>query len=196
MPAIAAQASDCLAIDFSAKLVDRPAAGSTDTLEKASTWDVVTEALSYGGMIYVPVVGSLCGKVISLFHDNSKSGHLELLMLMSWYLGISTSQQWTRMYVGMTAAERYATKSKLLDTPDAGSACPWRHHHGHGKEGWCTWSPNWQTQRNRATLGISWSWTDRHLGRSTYHASRISTWQNWPGVSLNTSSSSMVSGIP
>ena len=46
---IAAQASDCLAVDVSAKLVDRPAKDSKDTAEKETQWDVVEGALTYWG---------------------------------------------------------------------------------------------------------------------------------------------------
>jgi len=46
---IATQVSDSLVVDVSAKLVDRPAADGTDTTEKETQWDVVTEALTYGG---------------------------------------------------------------------------------------------------------------------------------------------------
>jgi len=76
MPAIiAAQASDPLAADVSAKLVDRPVADGTDTAEEESQWKVVAGALTYEERIYIPAVDSLRGKVMSLFHDNPKSGH-------------------------------------------------------------------------------------------------------------------------
>jgi len=80
MPAIiAAQASDSLAVDVSAKLVDRPAADGTDAAENDTQSEVVVGALTYGRRIYVPAVDSLRGKVISLFHDNPESGHFGAL---------------------------------------------------------------------------------------------------------------------
>jgi len=80
MPAIiAAQASDPLAADVSSKLVDRLVADGTDTAEEESQWKVVAGVLTYEGRIYVPAVDSLCGKVISLFHDDPESGHFGAL---------------------------------------------------------------------------------------------------------------------
>jgi hypothetical protein len=76
MPAIiAAQASDTLAVDVSAKLVDRPMLDGTHTGQEESQWTVVAGGLTYSGRIYVPATDSLRGKVISLFHDNPESGH-------------------------------------------------------------------------------------------------------------------------
>jgi hypothetical protein len=80
MPAvITAQASDPLAADISAKLVDRPMIVGTDTAKEESQWKVVAGVLTYERRIYVPAVDSLHGKVISLFHDNPDSGHFGAL---------------------------------------------------------------------------------------------------------------------
>jgi hypothetical protein len=81
MPTIVvAQASDSLAINVSAKLVDQPAADGTETVEKGTQWEVVAGALTYvGRRIYAPAVDSLCGKLIGLFHDNPESGHFGAL---------------------------------------------------------------------------------------------------------------------
>ena len=80
MPAIIApQASDPLAADVPAKLVDRPVADGTDAAEEESQWKVVAGVLTYEGRIYVPAVDSLRGKVISPFHDNPESGHFGAL---------------------------------------------------------------------------------------------------------------------
>ena len=80
MPAIiAAQASDPVAADVSAKLVDRPMIEGTDTTKEESQWKVVAGVLTYKGRIYFPAVDSLPGKVISLFHDNPASGHFGAL---------------------------------------------------------------------------------------------------------------------
>jgi hypothetical protein len=76
---IAAQASDPLAADVSAKLVDRPMIEGTDTAKEMSQWKVVAGVLTYEWRIYVPAVDSLYGKVISLFHDNPESGHFGAL---------------------------------------------------------------------------------------------------------------------
>jgi len=72
---IAAQASDALAVDISAKLVDRPAAVDTDTAGQQSQWIVVVGALTYEGWVYIPAADSLHRQVRSLFHDNLESGH-------------------------------------------------------------------------------------------------------------------------
>jgi len=62
MPAIiAAQASDLLAADVSAKLVDRPTIEGTDTAKEEGQWKVVAGVLTYEGRIYVPAVDSLRG---------------------------------------------------------------------------------------------------------------------------------------
>jgi len=80
MPAIiAAQASDPLAVDVSAKLVDRPMIDGTDTAKEESQWKVLAGVLTYEGRIYVPAIDSLRGKVISLFHDIPESGHFGAL---------------------------------------------------------------------------------------------------------------------
>jgi len=52
-------------------------------------------------------------------------------------IGISTGPQWTHMYVSMSVAAKYATKSKCLSMPGKRSRLPWRHHHGHGKASPC-----------------------------------------------------------
>jgi len=74
-PIIAAQASDPFAADVSAKLVDLPIIEGSATAKEASQWKVVAGVSTYEGMIYVPAVDSLCGKEISLFHDNPESSH-------------------------------------------------------------------------------------------------------------------------
>jgi len=80
MPAIiAAQASDSLAVDVSAKLVDWPVADVADTTQKETQCEVVVGALTYWGRIYVPAVNSLHGKLISLFHGNPESSHFGAL---------------------------------------------------------------------------------------------------------------------
>jgi len=76
---IAAQASDLLDVDVSAKLVDRPMIDGTDTAQEESQWKVVAGILTYEGRIYFPVTDSLRGNVISLFHDNPESGHFGAL---------------------------------------------------------------------------------------------------------------------
>jgi hypothetical protein len=81
MPAIiAAQASDSLAVDVSAKLVDRPMIDGTDTTKEESQWKVIAGVLTYEGWIYVPATDSLRGTVISLFHYNPESGDFGALM--------------------------------------------------------------------------------------------------------------------
>jgi len=80
MPAIiAAQASDPLAADVPANVVDRPVPDGTCTAEEESQGKVVTGVLTYEGRIYIPAVESLRGKVISVFHDNPESGHFGAL---------------------------------------------------------------------------------------------------------------------
>jgi len=76
---IEAQASDPLAGDVSAKIVDQSVIDGTDTAKEEYKWKVVAGVLTYDGRIYVPVVDSLRGKVISLFHDNPESGHFGAL---------------------------------------------------------------------------------------------------------------------
>jgi hypothetical protein len=76
---ITAQASDTLAVDVSAELVNRPIADGTDTAGDVNYWTVVAGALTYKGRINVPAVNSLRGKVINLFHDNLESGHFGAL---------------------------------------------------------------------------------------------------------------------
>jgi len=67
MPAIiAAQASNPLAADISAKLVDRPVADGTDTAAEERKWKVVAGALTNEGRIYIPAFDHLHGKVINL----------------------------------------------------------------------------------------------------------------------------------
>jgi hypothetical protein len=80
MPAIiAAQASDPLAVDISAKLVDRQIIDGTYGAKAENQKKVVVEVLTCEGRIYVPAADSLCGKVISQFHDNPESGHFRAL---------------------------------------------------------------------------------------------------------------------
>ena len=80
MPAIiAANASDPLPADISAKLDDRPMIEGTDTAKEDGQWKVIAGVLTHQGRIYVPAVDSLRGKVISLFHDNPESGHFGAL---------------------------------------------------------------------------------------------------------------------
>jgi len=80
MPAIiAAQASDPLAADISAKLVDWPVADGAHTTEEESQWKVVAGVWTYEWRIHFPAVDSPCGKVINLFHHNPKSGHFGAL---------------------------------------------------------------------------------------------------------------------
>jgi len=104
MPAIiAAQVSDPLAANVSAKLVDRPMIEGTDTAKVESQWKVIAGVLTYEGRIYVPAVDSLCGKVISLFHDNPESGHFGALkttelVSMDFYWPVMDSR--VRKYVG------------------------------------------------------------------------------------------------
>jgi hypothetical protein len=60
MPAIIeAQASDNMAVDVSAKLVDRPMTDGTDHAKEDSQWKVVAGVVTYNGRIYFPVVDSL-----------------------------------------------------------------------------------------------------------------------------------------
>jgi hypothetical protein len=76
MPAIiVAYASDSLAVNISAKLVDRPTIDATDTAKEESQWKVALGVLTYKGRIYVPATDSLRGKVRSLFHENPESAH-------------------------------------------------------------------------------------------------------------------------
>ena len=103
MPAIiAAQPSVPLAADVSAKLVDRPVADGTDSAEEETQWKVVAGVLTYEGRINVPAVDFLRGKVISLFHDNSESGHFGAhktteLVSRDFYWPVMDSQE--RKYV-------------------------------------------------------------------------------------------------
>jgi len=77
---IVAQASDPLAADVSAKLVDQPMIEGTATAKEESHWKVLAGVLTYKGMIYFPAVDSLCGTEISLFYDNPESSHFGALM--------------------------------------------------------------------------------------------------------------------
>jgi len=80
MPAIiVAQASNSLAVDILAKLVDATAADETDIGGKETHRKVLAGALSYEGRIYIPAVAQLRGKGISLFYDNPESGHFGAL---------------------------------------------------------------------------------------------------------------------
>jgi len=80
MPAIiVAQASDTLAVDVSVKLVDRPMIDGMDTAKEERQWKIVAGVFTNEGRIYVPTTDSLRGTVISLFHDNPKSGHFGAL---------------------------------------------------------------------------------------------------------------------
>jgi hypothetical protein len=80
MPAIiAAQSCDPLATDGTAKLLNQPMMEVTDTTKEQSQWRVVAGVLTYERRIYIPVTDSLCGKVISLFHDNPESGRFGAL---------------------------------------------------------------------------------------------------------------------
>jgi len=80
MPAIMTeQASDLLAANVLAKLVDRPVADATDTAEEESQWKVIAGPLTYEGRIYIPAINHLRGKVITLFHDNPESGYFGAL---------------------------------------------------------------------------------------------------------------------
>jgi len=80
MPAIiAAQASDSLDVDVSARLVDQLAADGTDTVGKETEWEVVVGELTYRERIHVATVDYLRGKVISLFHDNPEFSHFGAL---------------------------------------------------------------------------------------------------------------------
>jgi len=76
---IAAQASDSLAVNISAKLVDQQMIEGTDTAKEESQWKVVAGVLTYEEMIYVPATDSPRGQMISLFHDNPESGHFRAL---------------------------------------------------------------------------------------------------------------------
>jgi hypothetical protein len=58
---------------------------------------------------------------------------LEVLRLLSWYLGISIGPQWMRTYESMLAAAKYATGLKHLDMQGTESICLWRYRHGPGK---------------------------------------------------------------
>jgi hypothetical protein len=84
LPAIkTAQATDSLAVDVNRRLVDIPMIGgpegSSDSGRDGDQWKVISGALTNEGRIYVPEDDSLCGKVISLFHDNPESGHFGAL---------------------------------------------------------------------------------------------------------------------
>jgi len=79
LPLIAAQASVPLAVDLSAKLVDRLMIDGTDTMKEESQWKVVVGVLTYEGRIYFSATDSLRGKVMSPFHDNPESGHFGAL---------------------------------------------------------------------------------------------------------------------
>jgi len=76
---IVAPASDSLAVDISAKIVDQPMIDGTDAAKEESQWKVVAGVLTYEWRIYIPATDSLRGKVISLFHDNPDSGHFGAL---------------------------------------------------------------------------------------------------------------------
>ena len=78
-PIIAGQASNPLVADGSAKLVDRPVADGTDTVEEESQWKVIAGALPSERKIYIPVIDHRCGNVISLNHYNPESGHFGAL---------------------------------------------------------------------------------------------------------------------
>jgi len=72
---IMAQADNPLAANISAKLVDRPIADGVETLGEENEGNIVPGALTYQGSIYIPVVDSVPGKVISLLHHNPESSH-------------------------------------------------------------------------------------------------------------------------
>ena len=133
MPAvIVAQASDPLAVDVSAMLVDHPTIDSTDTTKEESQWKVVAGVLTYEGRIYVPAVDSLRGKVISPFHVNPESGHfgsLKTTELVSRDFNWSAMDSHVRKYVSGCAvchrikAPRHARNgiNMPLETPSR----PW-----------------------------------------------------------------------
>jgi len=81
-----AQATDILATDANKEIVDIPMAGYPDLTvngraqgakDSHRNWKVTSGALTYKGWIYIPE--PLRSKVISLFPDNSKSGHFAAL---------------------------------------------------------------------------------------------------------------------
>jgi hypothetical protein len=81
-----AQATDTLATDVNKKILDIPMVGYPDLTENGraegvmdshKNWKVISGALTYEGRIYVPE--PLRSKVISLVHDNPKSGHFGAL---------------------------------------------------------------------------------------------------------------------
>jgi hypothetical protein len=51
----------------------------TDTAKRRSQWKVIAGVLTNNVRIYVPVINSLRGKVISLIHDIPESGHFAAL---------------------------------------------------------------------------------------------------------------------
>jgi len=188
---IAVQASDSLAVNVSAKLVDWPAADYTVTAGKESQRNVVVGALTYQGRLYVPAANALCGKVISLFHDNPESGHfgaLKTTELVSRDFNWPAMDSHVRKYV---SGCEVCHQIKHLSTPGTGSTCPWRHHHGHGKASRWTLSLTCQSQCHRATPGFSLYWNDWERWQSTYSARQISTRWSWPGSHLNTSFASL-----
>jgi len=84
---ISAHGSNPVAVDVSAKIVDRPMICGSDTAKEETQWKVVAGVLSYEGRTCVPETNSLRGRVLSLFHDNSVSSHfgaLKTTELVSW----------------------------------------------------------------------------------------------------------------
>jgi len=84
LPAITtAQASDSLAADVNRRIVGTPIVGLSELPRQAEDsskeWKVTARALTYEGRIYVPADDTLRSQVISLFHDNTESGHFGAL---------------------------------------------------------------------------------------------------------------------
>jgi hypothetical protein len=88
------QASDSLAADVSAKVVDWPTVDSQDTTGIESQYKVIPRALTYKGRIYVAAVDSLYGKVISLLNDSPEAGYFGALEDTEL---VSTDIEWPAM---------------------------------------------------------------------------------------------------
>jgi len=109
-----------LAVDVWGKLVDRPAVDKTDKAGKEGQWNVIAGALTYEERIYVPAVGCVCGKVISLFHDNPQSGHFGALKTTEL---VSSDFYWPVMDSGV---RKYGSSCKVCRQIKA----PWHVLHG------------------------------------------------------------------
>lgn len=174
-PIITTQASDPFAVNISVNPADRPIADGTDTAGDENQWKIIAGALTSKGRIHIAEVNSLHGQWLVRSMTSLSLGMLEIVRLPSCHRGSSTGWRWSLIYVSMSAAAKYATRSRLLSTPGTESTCPSRPHHGHGNESRWTLSQSWQIHWRQARPGFLISLTDYDGWQSTYCARTIST---------------------